>query len=172
MSVEMAFKPKRVRHHELIWRDPICFIATGFGVGAFPYMPGTIATIAAIPLYLMLVQLGWWWYGVIVVLMTLLGVYVCQYANQLFGTDDHPAAVWDEYVGYLVAMFGVPVHGLAIVLGFVIFRFLDIVKPGPIGWLDRNIHGGLGVMLDDVVSGVVTAIILNVLFHFILINAF
>ena len=146
-----------------IWTNPILFIACGFGVGTLPGMPGTFGTMAAIPIYFLLQPLPLWAYIAIVVIMNIVGVWLCGAANRHFGTDDHPAAVWDEIAAFPIVLIATPPHWYLIAIGFVLFRFFDIIKPGPIGWIDRNIHGGLGVMLDDIVAALVSLIILQLL---------
>ena len=144
-----------------IWTNPIHFIACGFGIGTLPLMPGTFATLAAIPLYLWLSTLPWSFYLAIIVLMNIAGVYLCGKTNRDFGTDDHPAAVWDEIATFPLAMFLVPPTWYFILLGFLLFRLFDIWKPWPIGWVDKNVHGGFGVMLDDILAALATWIILQ-----------
>ena len=76
------------------------------------------------------------------------------------GQRDHPEIVFDEIVGYLLALTAVPTSVGWLLLSFVLFRFFDIAKPWPINWLDRRVHGGFGVMLDDLVAGICTAAII------------
>jgi len=151
-----------------VWTNPIHFIACGFGIGALPIMPGTYATIAAIPLYLMLVKLPLLAYITITIALNALGVWLCGKTNRDFGTEDHPAAVWDEIAAFLIVMIGVPITWYYIALGVALFRLFDIWKPGPIGWVDRNMHGGIGVMLDDILAALLSLAILQTivfLFH-------
>ena len=124
-------------------------------------MPGTYGTLAAIPLYLILVKLPLLAYIIITLLLNAAGVWLCHITNRDFGTDDHPAAVWDEIAAFLIVMIAVPVTWYYIALGFGLFRLFDIWKPGPIGWIDRNVHGGLGVMLDDIVAALLSLAILQ-----------
>lgn len=150
-----------------IWTNPIHFIACGFGIGALPVMPGTYATLAAVPLYWALSHLSIGMYLLIVLLLNLAGIYLCGKTNRDFGTQDHPAAVWDEIAAFPIVMIGIAPSWYAILLGVVLFRFFDIVKPGPIGWIDRNVHGGLGVMLDDVVAALFALVCLQIILYFI-----
>ena len=143
-----------------VWRNPLHFIACGFGLGTFPVMPGTIGTLFGVVLYLMLVKLSLTFYLLITLALLLLGIYLCGRVNRDFGTSDHPAAVWDEIASFPVVMIAVPAKWYFILIGFALFRFFDIYKPGPIRWVDANIHGGLGVMLDDVMAAVFAWIIL------------
>ncbi len=149
-----------------IWTNPIHFVACGFGIGALPIMPGTYATLAAIPLYLLLVKLPIVTYILITIALNILGVWLCGQTNKDFGTEDHPAAVWDEIAAFLIVMIGVPPKWYFIAIGFGLFRLFDIWKPGPIGWIDRNVHGGLGVMLDDILAALFSLAILQVIVFF------
>lgn len=153
--------------NRLIWEDPWTFIACGCGIGLLPMMPGTYATFAAAFLYLLLVQLPLPIYIAIVVLMNAGGIWLCGRANKAFGTDDHPAAVWDEIAAFPIVMIAVPFTWYTILLGTLLFRIFDIWKPGPIRWVDKNIHGGVGVMLDDIMAAIASWIILQ-LFIFVL----
>jgi phosphatidylglycerophosphatase A len=146
---------------------PVDFLALGFGSGLLPFAPGTAGTVAAIPVYLLLQPLAAPYYVVIVVLLALAGIAICgQTANRL-GVHDHPGIVWDEIVGYLVTMAFAPPGWLWIGLGFVLFRLFDIVKPWPIRWCDRQVGGGLGIMLDDLLAGVFSAALLQLLAIFL-----
>jgi len=78
----------------------------------------------------------------------------------VLGTPDHSAIVWDEIVGYLLTMTLAPAGWAWIAVGFVLFRFFDIVKPWPISWCDKHVHGGLGVMLDDLLAGLFAAAVM------------
>lgn len=147
----------------LIWNDPWIFIACGFGIGTLPIMPGTYATLVSALLYVFLVKLPLIVYLIITIGFNAAGIWLCGKANQAFGTDDHPAAVWDEIAAFLIVMIAVPFTWYYLLLGVILFRVFDIWKPGPIGWLDKNIHGGLGVMLDDIAAAVASWIILQVI---------
>ncbi|MFT5880280.1 MAG: phosphatidylglycerophosphatase A [Moritella sp.] len=136
--------------------NPVHLAAVGFGSGLSPKAPGTMGTLAAIPLYLLLtsvLQLGLWQYIGVVALASVVGVYFCASASKAMGVHDHGAIVWDEIAGYGITMIAAPQGWFWILLGFGLFRFFDIVKPGPIGWLDKNTEGGFGIMIDDVLAG-------------------
>ncbi len=112
-------------------------MAFGFGSGFSKKAPGTCGTVVGIPIY--------WLLG----LAFFVGVRICQRVSEELGVEDYPGIVLDEIVGYLVTMFSLP-HTLTwIVLGFALFRLLDILKPQPLRWIDRQIYGGWGIMLDD-----------------------
>jgi len=144
-----------------VWRNPIHFLAFGFGSGAMPFAPGTFGTLAALPIYLLMLPLSLWAYLAVVWVMTLLGVWLCHITSRDLGVHDHGGIVWDEIVGYLITMIAAPPGWQWIVAGFVLFRFFDIIKPWPIGWVDRRVHGGLGIMLDDVLAGVLAWAVLQ-----------
>ncbi len=144
-----------------VWRNPVHFLAFGFGSGAMPFAPGTFGTLAALPIYLLMLPLSLWAYLAVVWVMTLLGVWLCHVTSRDLGVHDHGGIVWDEIVGYLITMIAAPPGWQWIVAGFVLFRFFDIIKPWPIGWADRRVHGGLGIMLDDVLAGVLAWVVLQ-----------
>jgi len=141
-------------------------LATGFGSGLSPVIPGTMGTLAAVPFYLLLVQAPLPLYLLLVVLSCFIGVKICQITSDDMGVHDHGSIVWDEFAGFWITMSIVPLLKLPVnewkwlVAGFILFRFFDMVKPWPIGWLDKRVHGGLGIMLDDIVAGVMSAIAL------------
>lgn len=137
------------------------FLAFGLGSGAAPKAPGTFGTLAAIPLYLLLAQLPLAMYLVTVFLAFALGVYLCGQASRDMGVHDHGGIVWDEFVGFWITMIALPVHWAWILAGFILFRFFDIIKPWPIGWFDKRVHGGVGIMIDDVIAGIFALIILQ-----------
>ncbi len=145
-----------------IWRNPIHFLACACGVGTMPLMPGTYATAATIPLYFMLMKLPLAGYIVITLILIIFAGWATHITNRDFATHDHPATASDEVIGFLVTMIALPATWYYILLGFILFRLFDIWKPGPIGWIDRHVHGGFGVVLDDVVAAVVANIILQV----------
>ncbi|MGD8117518.1 phosphatidylglycerophosphatase A [Vibrio sp. TRT 29B02] len=147
-------------------KNPWHLLATGFGSGLSPIVPGTMGTLAAIPFYLLLVQLPLPLYLVALVVACIIGVKICQVTSDDMGVHDHGSIVWDEFAGFWITMLVVPVLNLSaydwkwLLTGFVLFRFFDMVKPWPIGWLDKRVHGGLGIMLDDIVAGVMAGVAL------------
>jgi phosphatidylglycerophosphatase A len=142
-------------------RHPLGLLAFGFGSGLAPLAPGTAGTLVAVPIYLLLRELPPDAYPVLVALLFLLGLPVCGHATRRLGVHDHPAIVWDEIVGYLTAMTAAPPGALWTVAGFALFRFFDILKPWPICWFDRRIHGGFGIMLDDLLAAAYSAALLQ-----------
>jgi phosphatidylglycerophosphatase A len=104
------------------------------------------------------------YYSLVVIVFSLLGIYLCGYAAKAAGVHDHPAIVWDEIVGFLITMFMVPISWQSVVVGFVLFRLFDIVKPWPISYLDKHCHGGFGIMIDDIVAGLAALALMHVIF--------
>ena len=148
--------------------DPIQFLAVGFGSGLAPKAPGTFGTLAAIPVYLLMVSfLSTPLYLIGTLLACVVGIWICGKAADAVNVHDHPAIVWDEIAGYLVTMAFVPVNLTNIVLGFALFRVFDILKPWPISIADKKLHGGSGIMLDDVLAGVFACLCLHVILNFI-----
>ncbi|MCZ6499334.1 MAG: phosphatidylglycerophosphatase A [Gammaproteobacteria bacterium] len=142
-----------------ILRDPVHFVAMGFGSGLVPFAPGTAGTLVAVLLELWVRQ----WLpdvlqrAILVIAMIIFGIWVCHVSARKLGRHDHQAIVLDEICGYFVTMLAAPAGWLWIVVGFSLFRVLDIVKPWPIREVDHSIGGGLGIMLDDIVAGLLSA---------------
>jgi phosphatidylglycerophosphatase A len=146
--------------------QPIQFLALGFGSGLAPKAPGTFGTLAAIPLFLLLTMLipTPLPYAIAVIILGIVGIYICGKAADDVGVHDHPAIVWDEFVGFFITMFMVPVSWQSIIVGFILFRIFDIFKPWPISFIDKKMTGGLGIMFDDVVAGIFALAIMQLIF--------
>jgi phosphatidylglycerophosphatase A len=130
-------------------------IATALGAGYSPIAPGTCGTAVTVPLALALAGLSVWQYAVVVLAVIGIGIWAAARADRAWGTHDSGRIVIDEVAGYLATMTLVDRgHWAPLAVGFVVFRFLDIVKPPPIRWLDENLPGGVGVVIDDVAAGV------------------
>ena len=148
------------------YRILILGLATWGGVGFLPVMPGTWGTLAALPLWYYLAQTVPWGYGLGVAALIILGLKVAGPAQEILGRTDHPAIVVDEVAGLLITLAGVPPTWEHMVLGLVIFRTLDILKPFPIRQLGEGGKGGLEVMADDVAAGVIGRLLLEVVMIF------
>lgn len=143
------------------FRSPVQFLAFGFGSGLSPRAPGTAGTIMAVPLYYLISDWNLPAYSGFVLVAGLLGIWICGAASRQLQAHDHPGIVWDEFVGYWITMWAMPAEWLWIVAGFVVFRVFDIVKPWPVSVLDRKVKGGLGIMIDDVMAGVMACATLH-----------
>lgn len=143
-------------------RQPVHALALGFGSGLAPKAPGTFGTLAALPLYWLLSGLPLAAYIAVVVVAAVVGVWICDRSAKDLGVHDHPAIVWDEFVGFWITMIAAPVSWVSVILGFALFRLFDVLKPWPISWLDKHVSGGLGIMVDDILAGVIACGCLHV----------
>jgi phosphatidylglycerophosphatase A len=154
---------KQINLANRVWQDPVYFIAFGFGSGLMPKAPGTWGTVAAVPVYLLLMHCNPIVYLILTALAFILGVWVSDKVSNELGVHDYKGIVWDEVVGYLLTMFMAP-HGFKWMLcGFILFRIFDIWKPQPIGYIDEKVPGGMGIMLDDVLAAIPAWIIMQLL---------
>jgi len=140
--------------------NKVHLLATGFGSGLAPVSPGTFGTLAAVPIYLAFVYAPVWALWLLTLITCLVGPYLCGKAADDIGVHDHKSIVWDEFAGFFITMCFVPFSWVNLVLGFVLFRFFDIIKPWPISYLDKQVHGGLGIMADDIVAGIMAGALL------------
>ncbi|NJN52351.1 MAG: phosphatidylglycerophosphatase A [Gammaproteobacteria bacterium] len=146
-------------------RHPAVLAATGFGVGLSPWAPGTAASLVALPI---------WWFGlsqlalpatvVLLSVVCVVAVWIAAVACRVVGVGDDGAIVIDEWVGMWIALLGCPRTLWAMVAAFALFRLFDIAKPWPVSWADREVGGGLGVVLDDVLAGLLAAGVLQLSF--------
>lgn len=146
--------------------NPIHLAAVGFGSGLASKAPGTFGTLAAVPIYYFLSFLSLEAYIAVLVISSLSGFWICHITSRDMGVHDHKAIVWDEFVGYWITMVMVPFSVQWAVVGFVLFRIFDILKPFPISWLDKKVGGGFGIMIDDIVAGLFAAITLQLIIYF------
>lgn len=152
-------------------RNPIVFFAFGLGSGLAPKGPGTAGSAVALLFFPLLTAVSLPMALAIIAVASVLGVWLCGRAAEILGVHDHSSIVWDEFVGQwltLVPLFGHSAWDMAslanVLIGFGLFRLFDIAKPWPISWCDRHVHGGLGIMLDDILAGVLAGGVLWGLF--------
>ena len=144
----------------------IILFAAWWGTGYSPVASGTVGTLAAIPLYLVLARLPFPLYILTLVTFFFFSCWVAGAAETIFNEKDSGKIVIDEVVGYLVTMTGVPFSWRGVILGFFLFRFFDIVKVPPANIIDRRLKNGWGVVLDDVVAGLYACVVLHLLLRF------
>lgn len=142
------------------------FFALGFGFGLAPKAPGTVGTLLGVLLFFFM-PTDPMAYASLIVALFAFGVWCCDQCARDLGVHDHPGIVWDEVVGYLLAMISMPRTLLWVVVGFAVFRFFDIVKPWPIGAVDKRVPGGLGIMLDDILAAIYSIIVLQTLLYLV-----
>ncbi len=148
-----------------IWKKPIYLLATGFGSGLSPIMPGTCGTIIAIPIYWLLNLLPWEYYLIALAIMVVAGFLICGIVERQTKVKDNPSIVWDEIVGYLLTMAFMPTSCRYIIIGFILFRIFDIWKPWPVNWVNDNMHGGFGIVIDDLLAAVYAGLLLQLIFY-------
>ena len=144
----------------MLFRDRwILFWATGCGVGKIPVAPGTFGSLPG----LFLAWCGAGWHTGLLAFFTLaiggFAVWVAHQAERIMGTKDPGAIVIDEVVGMLVACLGLSLTPASAVILFILFRLFDILKPFPVGWLDKHLTGGLGIVADDVAAGILANLV-------------
>ena len=144
-----------------VWKNPIHFLAFGLGSGAAPVAPGTAGTLAAMLIYWLLPPMPPCQFAMGVLIAGLFGIWLCGRTSRDLGVHDHGGIVWDEFVGYWITLFMAPPGWIWPLVGFVLFRVFDIAKPWPIKWADERVEGGLGIMLDDVIAGILACLCLQ-----------
>jgi phosphatidylglycerophosphatase A len=139
-------------------RDPVHFLAFGFGAGLLPRAPGTWGSLVALPAVWWLVELPWPWRIGVVAAVIGAGIFICGESARRLGKHDDQRIVFDEIAGVLLTGLAVTEKSLvSLALVFVFFRLFDIVKPWPIRDVDHSLKGGLGIMLDDLIAAVFAA---------------
>jgi phosphatidylglycerophosphatase A len=132
---------------------PAHFIALGFGLGLSPIAPGTVGTLLAVPLAVILkTYVNDLVYFCTVIAAFAIGVWAAHRTGRDLGKADHPAIVWDEVVAFLLILLVVGIEPVRVGIAFLLFRFFDIVKIPPASTIDRQWHHGFGVMADDIVA--------------------
>ena len=140
--------------------DPVNFLAFGFGTGLAPVAPGTFGSLPGVLLFWLTLDFGLYVQLGVAVALVVAGVWICGESARRIGVHDHGGIVWDEIAGMYITLFQAPVTVPGFVVAFLLFRAADIVKPWPIRDLDHRIHGGLGIMLDDLVAALYAALLL------------
>ena len=141
----------------------IMLIDTGFYSGYLPKAPGTWGSLVGLLLFFLLHTLSLPVYLAIVAGLFMVGSFAAGEAEKIMDHQDPGLVVIDEIVGMLITMTAVPATPLVMALGFILFRVFDIAKPFPILLVDQRLHGGVGIMLDDVIAGIYSLVILQVL---------
>lgn len=141
------------------------FVTFG-GIGRLPKAPGTWGSLAALALVIPLSQFGILVYMGVTLILLFAGIYACELYETQSGGHDQGHIVIDEVVGIFITMTWLPITWQSLLIGFILFRVLDIWKPLLIGYLDKRVQGGLGVMIDDVVAGVIASIAMQALYTY------
>ncbi len=130
-------------------------LSSWFGLGYFPKAPGTVGTLGALPLWWLMS--GWTWpiQVLFIFVLTVFSIWISSMAEAIYGEHDVGKIVIDEVVGLLACVVAIPFTPVLVVIGFLIFRLFDITKPWPIGWVDEHVSGGFGVVIDDIIAGII-----------------
>lgn len=159
----------------------VYWLGIGLGSGLPKKAAGTWGTVGGAIIALPMLLLGFWGFLIITIIGCLIGSYICGKTSDLMNTHDDPHIVFDEWVGMWIALLpsvwlliGIPddKSGLAywhpslilfLIIPFILFRFFDIIKPFPIKWVDKNVSGGFGILIDDILAGVMSAVVMLVI---------
>ena len=164
----------------------VYWLGLGLGSGLPRRAPGTWGSVGGLIVAIPLLSLGFVPFLIITLLSCIIGVWICGRTSNLMGGHDDPHIVWDEWAGMWINLLPLSYMGIAntnfwqnisqpfsiaaLIIAFILFRFFDIIKPPPIGWADKKVAGGLGIMLDDIIAGIMAAavwvIIYNIIFYF------
>ena len=142
----------------------VLFFATGFFVGNVPLAPGTFGTLLGIPLCFLLTKIGFFRAVLFIAIFVMAAIWASHRVQQIIKQEDPACIVVDEISGFMVTMLGLPLNAVSILLGFIVFRAFDIIKPFPIRYLEKKIPGGAGIVLDDVAAGIFSNLVLRIIF--------
>lgn len=170
----------------MAWERAIYWLGLGLGTGLPKKAPGTWGTVGGLMIALPMFLLGFWGFLAVVVVGCLVGSYVCGKTSKLMGVHDDPHIVFDEWVGMWISLlpsvwllaqtqdtaktgleYYHPSTVLLFIVPFTLFRFFDIMKPPPIKWVDKNVSGGFGILIDDVLAGVMAVMVFVVVMLFL-----
>ncbi len=143
----------------------IIFLATGFYSGKAPFAPGTFGTGVGLIFCFFLSSAGMFVTLSCLLLIIFLSVLIAGKAASLLETEDPGEIVIDEIAGIIITMAGLPFTVLSVITGFVLFRFLDILKPFPIRYIEKKMSGGTGIIMDDVAAGIIANIVLRIILY-------
>ncbi|MCO6523436.1 MAG: phosphatidylglycerophosphatase A [Candidatus Schmidhempelia sp.] len=159
---------KKIVYKNINLTNPVHLLAVGLGSGLIPKSPGTMGSIASIIIWYLFNALTPIYYWLVIAVAFIVGCWICHKTAEDMGVDDPGSIVWDEFIGMWITLFFIPEHSWQwILVAFLAFRCFDIFKPWPIRWFDRQVKGGIGIMLDDVIAAVFAVVIVVILKLFI-----
>lgn len=141
----------------------IMALATGLYVGKIPKAPGTWGSLAAFLPWFLIKDLPLPTYTLLLIALFIVGFFVSGSAEKILDSPDAGCIVIDEILGMFITLTAAPEHPAAWIIGFVLFRIFDIFKPFPVSWFDKKIHGGIGIMMDDVIAGLYALVSLHLI---------
>ena len=154
-----------------VWTHPLYFLAFGFGAGLMPRAPGTWGTLVGLIIYLVIaftIPINDVFFVIFVVAAGGVGVMICEKVSQDMKVHDHGGIVWDEMVGIWLVLIAIPDGWYWLLVAFILFRVLDIAKPWPISFVDRRLRGGMGIMLDDVLAGLIAWLLIQLVHGYLI----
>ncbi|HJF27085.1 phosphatidylglycerophosphatase A [Acinetobacter sp. RF15A] len=170
MGINILHKPA-INFKAMSWKDRlIVFSGVGFGSGLAPKAPGTFGSAFALLFVPFWLSLGFLNSLFAMVIMSLIGIYICGKTAELMGVHDDGRIVWDEFAGqsitFLPVLYMGQMNWLWLLVGFALFRLFDVWKPWPIRVIDRQVGGGFGIMLDDIIAGLWAALCILIYLYF------
>lgn len=155
-------KPK-IDFKQMDWTQRlIVFCGVGFGSGLAPKAPGTFGSAFALLFIPLWFSAGFNLSLILIIMMSLVGIYICGKTAQIINVHDDGRIVWDEFAGqsitFLPLIFIDEINLWWVLVGFALFRLFDVWKPWPINVIDRRVDGGFGIMLDDIIAGIWAAL--------------
>ncbi|MEN8270706.1 phosphatidylglycerophosphatase A [Acinetobacter baumannii] len=147
----------------------IVFCGVGFGSGLAPKAPGTFGSAFALLFVPIWLSLGFTLSLIAILIMSVVGIYICGQTAKVINVHDDGRIVWDEFAGqsitFLPLLYLQQINWIWVITGFILFRIFDVWKPWPIRVIDRQVHGGFGIMLDDIIAGVWAALCTLIIIH-------
>lgn len=164
----------------------VYWLGIGLGSGLPKRAPGTWGTVGGLIVAIPLMRLGFVPFLIITILASIVGIWICGRTSDLMRVHDDPHIVWDEWAGMWITLLpfafigfdqladidGFKLDWIVILVAFILFRVFDILKPFPIGWADKKVSGGLGIMLDDILAGLMAIMVMAVVSYALLFAAF
>ncbi|MEK5752937.1 phosphatidylglycerophosphatase A [Acinetobacter variabilis] len=170
MDINTLHKPAINFKSMSIYERFIAFCGVGFGSGLIPKAPGTFGSAFALLFVPIWLAIGLSASVMVMIIMSLIGIYICDKTAELMGVHDDGRIVWDEFAGqsitFLPLIYLAQMNWLWLLIGFALFRLFDVWKPWPIRVIDRQVGGGFGIMLDDIIAGLWAALCIWIYFYF------
>tara|TARA_B100001750_G_C15263952_1_gene474091 strand:- start:138 stop:632 length:495 start_codon:yes stop_codon:yes gene_type:complete len=147
----------------IVFTDPFHFLAFGFGAGLTDKAPGTAGSVVGVLFGYLTLGLGMPWRIAIAGALIITGIWICEESSKRIGVHDYGGIVWDEITGMYITLLVLPQESTVWAAGFALFRLFDIWKPWPIRDVERNVKGGAGIMVDDILAAIYTVLLLFIL---------
>ncbi|MDC4988530.1 phosphatidylglycerophosphatase A [Acinetobacter baumannii] len=169
MDINTLHKPP-IHFKDMSWFNRcIVFCGVGFGSGLAPKAPGTFGSAFALLFVPIWLSLGFTLSLIAILIMSVVGIYICGQTAKVINVHDDGRIVWDEFAGqsitFIPLLYLQQINWIWVITGFILFRIFDVWKPWPIRVIDRQVHGGFGIMLDDIIAGVWAAFCTLIIIH-------